>query len=165
MSACFFARSRRTSGAATFTQAAPSTRSVSTPPKRWFASRSSACDRGLGRRSSVARRELNKSLSASYRSLPRFLTWRWPIAAVAQATAGGLFGGARQSVEDREIAQAIYITVAEGPPGAMRGSLENNQDLYAHQYREALSTSLGDAIRTSLPSPLQSRRFRRTTRR
>ncbi len=97
---------------------------------------------------------LYKSLRASYRSLPRFLTKRGPIPAVAQATAGALFGGARQSVKDREIAQAVSITVAEGPPGAMLRSLENNQDLYADQYREALSTSLGGRDPNFAPLPI-----------
>ncbi|WP_442756141.1 glycoside hydrolase family 99-like domain-containing protein [Methylocystis sp. JAN1] len=97
---------------------------------------------------------LYKALRGSYRSLPRFLTRRGPIRVAAELTALGLFGAARASVRQREIAQAISVPVARAAPGVKRKSLEDGQDIFERQYREVLSIAAGGRDPNFAPLPL-----------
>jgi len=100
------------------------------------------------------RETLYKSLRASWRSLPRFLTKRKPVAMVAELTARGLFGGVRSGVRDREIARAIAVPVIETAAAGNKRSLEENQDIYAECYREALSACTGGRDPNFAPLPI-----------
>jgi len=95
-----------------------------------------------------------KSLRGSYRALPSFLTKRGPIAAAAELTARNLFGGARDSLRDREIARAISLLAIEAPAGDDTWSRAETQDLYADSYRETLSVSAGGRDPNYAPLPL-----------
>jgi lipopolysaccharide biosynthesis protein len=95
-----------------------------------------------------------KSLRASYRTLPTFLTRRGPIAEMAELTARSLFGGARDRVRDREIAQAIGVPIIEAPFGDNKRGSDDNPEFCTEYYREALSVSVGGRDPNYAPLPV-----------